>query len=77
MAQESGTRLHKIIKQIREDSNLNQVEFSKTLGVSQGYISKIEAGLSKSINIKVLIVLRKVYNLDINNILEKLTITRF
>jgi DNA-binding XRE family transcriptional regulator len=56
------------IKQFRLKKKLNQVEFSKELGVNQGTISKAEKGSSMMC---VIIAMRKRYGFNVNLFIDK------
>jgi len=44
----SPKRLGKMLKQRREDKRLTQAELAHKVGVSQGYIAKLESGDKKN-----------------------------
>ncbi|WP_027087423.1 helix-turn-helix domain-containing protein [Cohnella panacarvi] len=53
------------IKKTRKAYEMNQVEFSIGLGISQGRLSEIEKDITKP-SAETLIALRKRYNVDLN-----------
>ena len=53
------------VKQIRKLHNLNQVDFSNALGISQGRLSEIEQDKTKP-SADTIIALRQVFNVDLN-----------
>ncbi|WP_347770729.1 helix-turn-helix transcriptional regulator [Gorillibacterium sp. CAU 1737] len=55
---------HKI-KCIRKENNLNQVQFAKSIGISQGNLSEIELGNSNP-SAETLISIRTQYNVNLN-----------
>lgn len=61
-------RVVKKLREAREKSGLTQADVAKRLGVTQSYISKIEAG-QVSISIILLKKLSKVYGIDIRHLL--------
>lgn len=56
------------IKRIRSLSEMNQVEFSSLLGISQGRLSEIEKDNTKP-SAETLIALRKKFGVDLNELL--------
>ena len=58
------------IRRIREERELNQVEFSKALDITQGYLSKVENGQVKP-NFKLIQGLRKKFQIDLNEIIDQ------
>ncbi|MBO2946180.1 helix-turn-helix transcriptional regulator [Paenibacillus sp. F411] len=56
--------VHKI-KCIRKENNLNQVQFAKSIGISQGNLSEIEMGNSNP-SAETLISIRTQYNVNLN-----------
>lgn len=55
---------HKI-KCIRKENNLNQVQFAKSIGISQGNLSEIELGNSNP-SAETLLSIRTQYNVSLN-----------
>ncbi|MCY9733585.1 helix-turn-helix domain-containing protein [Paenibacillus alvei] len=53
------------IKCIRKENNLNQSQFAKNIGISQGNLSEIEMGNSKP-SAETLISIRNQYNVNLN-----------
>ena len=53
------------IKCIRKEHNLNQTQFAKTIGISQGNLSEIEMGNSNP-SAETLLSLRQQYNVNLN-----------
>jgi transcriptional regulator with XRE-family HTH domain len=53
------------IKKIRKANEMNQVEFSKMIGISQGRLSEIETDITKP-SAETLIALRKRFKVDLN-----------
>lgn len=53
------------IKKIRKAREMNQVEFSSGLGISQGRLSEIEKDITKP-SAETIIALRKRYSIDLN-----------
>lgn len=53
------------IKCIRKENNLNQTQFAKTIGISQGNLSEIEMGNSNP-SAETLLSLRQQYNVNLN-----------
>ncbi|WP_179136308.1 helix-turn-helix domain-containing protein [Paenibacillus sp. 32352] len=53
------------IKCIRKENNLNQVQFAKSIGISQGNLSEIEMGNSNP-SAETLISIRTQYNVNLN-----------
>ena len=53
------------IKNIRKENNLNQVQFAKSIGISQGNLSEIELGNSNP-SAETLISTRRQYNVNLN-----------
>ena len=58
------------IRKIREERELNQVEFSQALDITQGYLSKVENGQVKP-NFKLIQGLRKKFKIDLNEIIDQ------
>lgn len=58
------------IKKLRKKKKLNQVDFAKSLGISQGEVSKIESDL-KAASVYVLKKLRAVYGFNVNKYLDE------
>jgi len=61
--------LGKAIKKVREKRGMSQASFAKRLGVTQGYISKVEAGKTMP-NFKFIHKVRSKYSLNINKLCE-------
>jgi len=59
-----------VIFKLRKDNNLSQADMAKKLRTSQSHISKIESGFFKP-DVAMLTIMRKKFNLDINNLLDK------
>lgn len=57
------------IKSIRKANNLNQSEFAKSIGISQGNLSEIEMGNSNP-SAETLISIKKQYSIDTNWLLN-------
>jgi transcriptional regulator with XRE-family HTH domain len=57
------------VKGIRKKQKMNQVDFSKKIGISQGRLSEIEQDKTKP-SAKTLIELRKQFNVDLNWLLH-------
>jgi transcriptional regulator with XRE-family HTH domain len=57
------------IKCIRKENNLNQSQFAKSIGISQGNLSEIEMGNSNP-STETLISIRNHYNVNINWLLR-------
>ncbi|MGG1554261.1 helix-turn-helix domain-containing protein [Paenibacillus ferrarius] len=53
------------IKCIRKENNLNQIQFAKSIGISQGNLSEIEMGNSNP-SAETLISIRAQYNVNLN-----------
>ncbi|WP_127593844.1 helix-turn-helix domain-containing protein [Paenibacillus lautus] len=53
------------IKRIRKENNLNQSQFAKSIGISQGNLSEIEMGNSNP-SAETLISIRAQYNVNFN-----------
>ncbi|WP_084654085.1 helix-turn-helix domain-containing protein [Paenibacillus zanthoxyli] len=53
------------IKCIRKESSLNQSQFAKSIGISQGNLSEIEMGNSNP-SAETLISIRTYYNVNLN-----------
>ncbi|WP_159884494.1 helix-turn-helix domain-containing protein [Paenibacillus puerhi] len=53
------------IKCIRKENNLNQIQFAKSIGISQGNLSEIEMGNSNP-SAETLISIRTQYNVNLN-----------
>lgn len=53
------------IKCIRKENNLNQSQFAKSIGISQGNLSEIEMGNSNP-SAETLISIRAQYNVNLN-----------
>lgn len=53
------------IKCIRKENNLNQTQFAKTIGISQGNLSEIEMG-NINPSAETLVSLRQQYNVNLN-----------
>ncbi|UJF33728.1 helix-turn-helix domain-containing protein [Paenibacillus hexagrammi] len=53
------------IKCIRKENNLNQIQFAKIIGISQGNLSEIEMGNSNP-SAETLISIRTQYNVNLN-----------
>jgi transcriptional regulator with XRE-family HTH domain len=53
------------IKCIRKENNLNQIQFAKNIGISQGNLSEIEIGNSNP-SAETLISIRTQYNVNLN-----------
>ncbi|MCK8487059.1 helix-turn-helix domain-containing protein [Paenibacillus sp. MBLB2552] len=53
------------IKCIRKENNLNQTQFAKSIGISQGNLSEIEMG-NINPSAETLISLRQQYNVNLN-----------
>lgn len=53
------------IKCIRKENNLNQSQFAKSIGISQGNLSEIEIGNSNP-SAETLISIRAQYNVNLN-----------
>jgi transcriptional regulator with XRE-family HTH domain len=53
------------IKCIRKEHNLNQTQFAKTIGISQGNLSEIEMGNSNP-SAETLVSIRQQYNVNLN-----------
>lgn len=60
--------LYSRIRDLREDSNLNQTELAKQLGMSQTGYSKYETG-ENDIPTSVLIALAKIHNTSVDYLL--------
>ncbi len=54
------------IAELRQDSNLKQIDLAKKLGVSQQFISQIETGEEKNLTIATLIKIAECLNREIN-----------
>jgi transcriptional regulator with XRE-family HTH domain len=59
------------IKCIRKENNLNQVQFAKSIGISQGNLSEIEMGNTNP-SAETLISIRTQYNVNLNWLLTGL-----
>lgn len=57
------------IRRIRAQRNLSQRKLAKELGVTQGYISKVEAG-ANSPTVDLLFKLRRIYRLNVNKLFD-------
>jgi DNA-binding XRE family transcriptional regulator len=57
------------IKQLRTILKMDQITFSKPLGINQGSLSVVEVGKSKGLSTKVKKALQKAYNVNIDWIL--------
>jgi transcriptional regulator with XRE-family HTH domain len=57
------------VKGIRKKQKMNQVDFSKKIGISQGRLSEIEQDKTKP-SAETLIELRKQFNVDLNWLLH-------
>ena len=66
----SKKKLGKRIKLLRTSSNLNQVEFSQVLGISQGYISKVESGIAYP-SLKALYMINKCFDISTDSLLDE------
>lgn len=53
------------VKCIRKENNLNQIQFAKSIGISQGNLSEIEIGNSNP-SAETLISIRTQYNVNLN-----------
>ncbi|MBU5671759.1 helix-turn-helix domain-containing protein [Paenibacillus brevis] len=53
------------IKVLRKQLNLNQNDFAKTIGISQGRLSEIEQGKTKP-SAETLYEIRNKFNVDLN-----------
>lgn len=53
------------IKCIRKENNLNQSQFAKSIGISQGNLSEIEMGNSNP-SAETLVSIRVQYNINLN-----------
>ncbi|MBW5448212.1 helix-turn-helix domain-containing protein [Cohnella sp. CFH 77786] len=53
------------LKKIRQAKSMTQVEFSSSLGISQGRLSEIEKDITKP-SADTLIALRKKFDVDLN-----------
>lgn len=62
-------KLGKIIREIREDQDLDQTEFAKILNCSQSYVSKIEKGWIYP-NVYFLELLRATFYVDLNYLFD-------
>ncbi|MGR3178727.1 MAG: helix-turn-helix domain-containing protein [Candidatus Anammoxibacter sp.] len=51
------------IREIREEKGLRQVDFAKSLGISQNHVSQVESGLYEATN-PLLIAIEHTYNID-------------
>jgi transcriptional regulator with XRE-family HTH domain len=58
------------IKFIRKHSELTQIAFAETIGISQGRLSEIEKGKTKP-SAETLQQLRKKFNVDLNWIFDE------
>lgn len=59
------------IKCIRKEKNLNQSQFAKSIGISQGNLSEIEMGNSNPSE-ETLVAIRGEYNINLNWLLTGL-----
>ena len=66
----SKKKLGKRIKLLRSASSLNQIEFSQVLGVSQGYMSKVESGIAYP-SIKSLYMINKFFKVSTDSLLDE------
>lgn len=57
------------VKCIRKENNLNQSQFAKSIGISQGNLSEIEMGNSNP-SAETLISIRAQYNVNLNWLLS-------
>ncbi|MNG13756.1 Antitoxin PezA [compost metagenome] len=58
------------IKCIRKENNLNQIQFAKSIGISQGNLSEIKMGNSNP-SAETLLSIRTQYNVNLNWLLTE------
>jgi XRE family transcriptional regulator, master regulator for biofilm formation len=68
MAQKQGCGA--VLKKLREDKGLTQVQLAKKTGVTQEYIAMIESGVRKNPTIDVLKRLAKSLDVKVADLLE-------
>lgn len=64
-------RLCEYLKELRKDMDLNLREAAKLTNLTPGYLSKVESGQIKSINIETLVQLAGIYKISVHNILHE------
>jgi XRE family transcriptional regulator, master regulator for biofilm formation len=63
-------RLGRMVKRMREARGLNQAGLAKKARLSQGYVSKLEAGAQKNPSIAVLKRLARALGVPVTELLE-------
>jgi transcriptional regulator with XRE-family HTH domain len=66
----SPQRIGTVLKRIREDKGLSQLELATRAGVAQGYVSELEAGRKKNPGIVTLRKLAKALGVPVTALLE-------
>jgi len=66
----SPRKLGAVLKRLREERGLTQLELAKTAGGAQGYISALEAGHKDNPSVAVMRKLAKVLNVPISTLLD-------
>jgi transcriptional regulator with XRE-family HTH domain len=66
----SPRRLKTVIRKLREEREMSQLELAKKSGVAQGYISSLEAGEKKNPGIDVLKRLARALGVPVTELLE-------
>jgi XRE family transcriptional regulator, master regulator for biofilm formation len=63
-------RLARMMKRTREARGINQAELAKKARVSQGYVSKLEAGAQRNPSIDILKRLARALGVPVTELLE-------
>jgi transcriptional regulator with XRE-family HTH domain len=62
--------LGRVVKRMRESRGMNQAELAKRARLSQGYVSKLEAGAQRNPSIAVLKRLAKALGVPVGKLLK-------
>jgi transcriptional regulator with XRE-family HTH domain len=63
-------RLRTLIREIREQKDMSQLQLAKRAGVTQGYISELEAGAKKNPSVAILKKLARALGVPVGELLE-------
>ena len=63
-------KLSALLKRLRKERGLTQLELAKTAGVAQGYVSALEAGQKNNPSVAVMRKLAKALSVPISKLLD-------
>jgi len=66
----SPTRLGRMVKRLREDKGMTQVELAKKAKVTQPYLAQLEAGTRKNPSLEILKRLARALGVPVGELLE-------